>query len=232
MALPKLEIPNYETVLPSTGKKIKFRPFLVKEHKILLTVVDASAEEIARVVTELVDVCTFNALNINKLSHFDIEYLFLKIRSKSIGEVVKLIKACDNCSHKFEFDFNIDNIRLDKEVPKELKIQVSSNLGVVMRYPTFNEILSVYDNFTPNNIMDMICSCIDAVYDSEDFYGKDSFTTEEITEFVNNLTKEQFEVLEKFFVGMPRLIHEQHVECPSCSTDNKIVLEGLQNFFV
>lgn len=232
MSLPKLEVPMYELNLPSTNKKIKYRPFLVKEYKVLLTASDTSPEEITRVVTELVDVCTFKELNLNKLPHFDLEYLFLQIRAKSIGETADLIKTCTNCQETFQFKFNIPDIKLDKKVPKNNTIDLGNSLGVLVRYPRFDEIMNIASDMNVENMFNLIIDCIDAVFDKDDMYKSDSFSKEEITEFVMNLTKSQFDKLENFLTTMPKIIYEANFNCPHCDTENKIVLEGLQNFFV
>lgn len=232
MTLPRLEVPTYEIVVPSSKKKIKFRPFLVKEYKILLTAIESSADEVSRIVTDLVDVCTFNAIDVNALSHFDLEYLFLNIRAKSIGENVSLIKECTNCESRVDFSLNIVDMKLDREVPKDNKIILSDNLGVTLRYPRFLEVLKLYDNLNSDSVIDLLSDCMETVFTKEEYYNKDSFTKEESLEFILNLTKEQFDKLESFLTEMPKLVHESSLVCSNCGTVNHVKLEGLQNFFV
>jgi len=231
MSLPTLEVPNYETIIPSSKKKVKFRPFLVKEYKVLLTASESSTDELARIITELVDVCTFNKLSIDKLPHFDLEYLFLQIRSKSIGEVVKLTKQCDKCENKIDFNFDINYIKLDKDV-KDTKIFLTDNLGIIMRYPKFDEILDIASDMNINKMFDLIVKCVDTVFTKDDFYGPDSFTSEEIQTFIMNLTKDQFDKLENFLTSMPKIVFHTDVQCSNCGHNNDVKLEGLQNFFV
>ena len=229
MTLPILETPTYELILPSTNKKVKYRPFLVKEYKILLTNVSNDSSEISRVVVDLVDNCTFKALDINKLAHFDIEYLFLNIRSKSISETTDLIVNC-KCGEKIEYSMDLTNLRVEKEKDFKNKIMLTEDIGVVMRYPKFEEIIKIHDNISSDKIIELVCDCIDAVYTKEDYF--DSFTKEEMEVFVNSFTKKQFDLLEEFFRKIPKIVHEINVTCPACGTVNNTKLEGLENFFV
>lgn len=231
MPLPTLEVPSYQLVLPSTKKKIKFRPFLVKEYKILLTSLEADTEEITRVVTELVDSCTFKQLDINKLAHFDIEYIFLQIRAKSIGELTNLVMNCE-CGNKLYFDIDLTKIKVENSDTLNNKINIDSNVGIVLRYPKFEEYVNLYDNLNTNNVFEKIASCIEAVYTDEEYLEKDSFSNEELLEFLSSFTKEQFDKLEEFFKKMPKVVQEVTQKCTTCEKENYIRLEGLENFFV
>jgi hypothetical protein len=229
MALPKLETPTYELILPSTGEKIKYRPFLVKEYKILLTGLESDNEEIHRIVTELVDACTFNKINMASLANFDIEFLFLNIRAKSIGEIANLTLKCNNCETDINFELDITKAVIEKNPEHSKKIGITDKIILEMRYPKFEEMISIYQNFKSDNIVEMLCGCITAVYTEEQVY--DDYTKDELLEFVNSFSKEQFAKLEQFFLTMPKVV--QHVEqiCPACTTKNELNLEGLQNFF-
>jgi hypothetical protein len=230
MALPILEVPTYECELPSTGKKIKYRPFLVKEHKVILTLMDADVPEVARGITDLIDACTFNKLDITKLSHFDIEYLFLQLRSKSIGEKVELTVNCP-CGAKIPHEINLDDIKVVKNENFTNKIMITDTIGVVMRYPKFEEVVKIfYDELDTESIMGVVCNCIEAVWQGSEYY--DSFTKQEVEDFVNSLSKQQFDKLENFFKDMPKVVQEITKECPECGKVNEVRLEGLQNFFV
>lgn len=232
MALPKLETPTYELTLPSTGKKVKFRPFLVKEYKILLTSLEADTEEVVRVVKEAVDVCTFNKLDMDSLAHFDIEYLFLQIRAKSISEMANLIIDCE-CGEKIPFDLDITKIEIQKPQNKiSNNILLADKVGVELRYPRFDEMMEIYENMQTDKVVDMLSKCITTIYTAEERYDTKDLPAEELQEFMGSLTKPQFDKIEEFFVNMPKLV--QHVEktCPKCNTNNKLTLEGIQNFFV
>ena len=221
MALPILETPTYELILPSTNKKVKYRPFLVKEYKILLTTVEADVSEITRVVTELVDNCTFNKLNISKLAHFDVEYLFLNIRAKSISETADIILNCE-CGTKIDYTLDITT----------LKVLLTEDIGVILRYPQFDEMLSIRDNANSTHIVELITDCIDAVFTKDEYYDKTTYTEDELNTFVSSFTKKQFDKLEEFFRNIPKIVQHIETDCPSCKKTNIVDLEGLQNFFV
>jgi hypothetical protein len=230
MALPKLETPSYELILPSTGEKIKYRPFLVKEYKVLLTGLESDNEEIHRIISELVDVCTYNKLKILELSNFDIEYIFLNMRAKSIGEIANLTLQCNSCENKINFELDITNAIVKKDASHSKKINITDKIILEMRYPRFDEMMEIYQNFKSESIVDMLCSCISAVYTEEEVY--DEYTKEELVEFVNSFSKDQFSKLEQFFLTMPKVVQHIEQKCDACGAENELNLEGLQNFFV
>jgi len=230
MALPKLETPTYELILPSSGEKITFRPFLVKEYKILLTTLDAENTEINRVVADLVNACTFNKLKIDTLANFDVEYIFLNIRAKSIGEITNLLLNCNNCDNQISLDLNLTNATVEKSPDHNPRINITDNIIIEMRYPKFEEMISIYQNFKSDIIVEMLSSCIKAVYTEDKIY--DDYTKEELLEFVNSFSKNQFEMIENFFLTMPKLVQRIEQDCDKCGTHNTMTLEGLQNFFV
>ena len=230
MALPKLETPIYELTLPSTGEKISFRPFLVKEYKILLTSLDAENAEINRVVSELVDACTFNKLKIDTLANFDIEYIFLNMRAKSIGEITNLLLNCNNCDNQISIDLNLTEATVEKSEGHVSKIKLTEDIIVEMRYPKFDEMINIYQNFKSDKIVEMLSDCIKTVYTEDKIY--DDYTKEEMLEFVNSFSKSQFELIENFFLTMPKLVQHIEQDCDKCGAHNTMTLEGLQNFFV
>ncbi len=231
MALPVLDTPTYELILPSTGQKITYRPFLVKEFKILLTALESDNEEITRIITELVDACTFKKLNAHSLAHFDIEYIFINLRAKSIGEITELMYDCE-CGHRNKFNLNLLDLKVEKVKEHTNKITIKDNLGVVMRYPKFNEMIDIYENLSSTKVVELISKCIDQIYtEDEIFYTKDQ-SEEEINAFIESFNKEQFEKLEKFFIDMPKISKKIEQSCEACNKKNEILLEGLQNFFV
>ena len=230
MSLPKLQTPTYELILPSTGDKIKFRPFLVKEYKILLTTLDSENEEINRVVTELVDACTFNKLKIDTLANFDIEYIFLNIRAKSIGEITNLLLNCNNCDNQISFDLNLTKAQVEKSPEHSSKINLTDKIIIEMRYPKFDEMIDIYQNFKSDRIVELLSKCIKAVYTEDTVY--EEYTKEELLEFVNSFSKDQFEKIENFFLTMPKLVQNIEQDCRECGAHNELKLEGLQNFFV
>lgn len=232
MALPKLEVPTYELIQPSTNKKIRFRPFLVKEHKVLLTMAEASEDEVARIVKELVDVCTFNQLKIDDLPHFDIEYIFMMLRARSISEKVDIVVTCANCNEQYDASFNIENIHVEKNDKFTDKIMISDTIGIQMKYPTFESVVNVFENESIEVILKLVKSCIRGIFDGENFYDIKEQTDEEVEEFLLSLTKDQFTKIEEFFLWSPKIVQKVESDCPHCNHHNYSRIQGLQNFFV
>lgn len=231
MALPILDTPTYELTLPSNGKQIKYRPFLVKEHKVLLTLADASEDEVSRMVRELVDACTFKALPVNKLPHFDIEYIFLHLRAKSISEVVEVIVNCE-CGNKIETSYNIEDVKIEKEPGHSNIIQLTHNYSVEMNYPVFQDVVNVIGTENTEDIIDLVSNSIKGVYSNDEYYDAQDQTKEELREFVETFTKSQFERVEKFFTTSPKVVQTIEADCSECGKHNVTKLTGLQNFFV
>lgn len=230
MPLPILETPTYELILPSTGEKIKYRPFLVKEYKILLTGLESDTQEIHRLITELVDACTFNKLNTQELANFDIEFLFLNMRAKSVGEIANLNLKCKKCETNIEVELDVTKAQIKRSDNHTNKILITTNVGVELRYPKFDEMLEIYQNFNNEKIVDLLCGCIKGVFNDEQYF--DTYTKEELVIFVNSFSKEQFEKIEQFFLTMPKVYQTIEKTCGGCGTENNLTIEGLQNFFV
>ena len=231
MALPKLETPTYELILPSTGDKLKFRPFLVKEHKILLTMSEADDNEVARIIRELVDVCTFKALKIKDLPHFDIEYIFMHLRAKSISETVEVVVNCE-CGEKIDTSFNIDELKVVKPEGHSNKIMINNEIGIELKYPNIDDVVDIFATKDNQKVIDLIIRSIKAIYNQEEYWEASDQSKEELDEFVYSLTKEQFDKLELFFVTSPKIVQTIECDCPKCGKHNISKLEGLQNFFV
>jgi len=231
MALPKLNTPTYELKLPSTGKTVKYRPFLVKEHKILLTLKDANEIEIFRVIKDLVNVCTFEQLKTTDLTNFDIEYIFIQLRAKSIGETLDLIINCD-CGNKIEHTANLYDAKVVKNEKHNSKIQLTDTIGIEMRYPTYEEVIKAYENNDQDDIVKLVIKCIKGIYDKKNYWDSSEQTEDEVLEFVNDFTRKQFEQVEEFFLTMPRLEQTIEADCDKCGKHNVVKLEGLQSFFV
>ena len=232
MALPTLEVPTYELTLPSTGKKITYRPFLVKEHKILLTLSEASDDETSRIVTDLVDVCTFNKINAKELPHFDIEYIFMFLRARSISEVVDVVITCVNCEKQYDNSFNIENISIEKAEEHTNKIILNETVGIEMKYPKFEQVVKVFDNNDADDIFKLVTKSIKGIFEGDNYWDAKEQTEEDIETFLNSLTKEQFEKIETFFQSAPKIVQVIESDCPHCSHHNTSRIQGLQNFFV
>ena len=231
MALPKLNTPIYELSLPSSGEKIKYRPFLVKEHKILLTMAEADNNEIARIIRELVDVCTFNKLRVNDLPHFDIEFIFMFLRAKSIGESVDVVVNCE-CGEKINTSFNIETLEVKKPEGHSSKIMINDEIGIELKYPNIDDVVGVFASNDNQKVIELIIKNIKSIFSNEDYWDASEQTKEEVEEFIYSLTKEQFDKVEQFFVTSPKIVQTIECDCPKCGKHNVSRLEGLQNFFV
>ncbi len=230
MGLPVLDVPTYELVLPSTNKKVKYRPFLVKEHKILMTLKDSSPEEVSRVVRELVDVCTYNKLKVKQLPHFDIEYLFVNLRSKSIGENLDLIVTC-SCGNEIPTTVNLNDVQVIKNNNHTNKIRMG-NLVVEMQYPSFDDMVKLNEYQDVDLLFKIIANNLKTITKDDEVYNVDEYTDQEKEEFLLSLTKDQFTKLEQFYTTMPKVVQQVAADCDKCGKHNDLKLEGLQNFFV
>ena len=231
MALPTLNVPTYELTLPSTNKKVIFRPFLVKEHKVLLTLTEADEKEVSRIIRELVDVCTFHKLNIRELPHFDIEFIFLKLRSKSIGEMVEVVVNCE-CGNKIETTFSLENIVVEKDPAHTNKIQITPEIGIEFTYPNIDDVINVFSRRDNNQLFNLIINNVKGIYSSENYWEAKDQTRADIETFIYSLTKEQFDKIEQFFQTSPKVVQVIETDCNQCGKHNTSRLEGLQNFFV
>ena len=230
MALPKVETPRYSVILPSTGKEIQFRPFLVKEEKVLLMA--AESQDQKQYITAMMDVvneCTFKALNINRLPTFDVEYLFVQIRAKSIGESVTLEGTCSACGHKQDVKLNLETVTIDK-VSEDLEdtFEVGSGIKIKVKPMRFIDSTSVAEI----NITELIGKMIDTIYDDENLYNASEYTKSDLDDFVNQLPRSVLTDIEKYIKGLPKLITTVEFVCEKCGHHNKYVLEGFQDFFV
>jgi len=237
MALPMSSTPTYMLTIPSSGKEVKYRPFLVREEKALM-IAQQSEDPIVMVNTlkDVVKSCVVGDFNADELATFDLEYIFTQLRAKSVGETVDLIFPCDVCEDekaRVQISFDITKLQVEKTPNHESKIHLFGDVGVVMKYPTM-QVLKKLQNLDTNNLDDLfkiVAECIDYIYQGEElFYGKEQ-SQEELLEFINNLTSEQFGKVQKFFETMPRLKQEVNYNCPVCGRAHNKVLEGLQSFF-
>lgn len=231
MALPKLEQPTYKLKLPSNNQEVIFRPFLVREYKILLTLSEANDDEVSRIVKELVDVCTFNKLAINNLPHYDIEYLFLNLRAKSISEQVDVVVNCD-CGEKIDYTFNIEDLKVTDDKNKTNKIKLDNLISVELKPLGFNDIMKLTKNDNVENMLSVFSKTIKTIFSKEETFDAVDQTDEEMLEFVSSFNSEQFKQIEKYITNLPKVIQRFSVKCPSCGNINNVVLQGLENFFV
>ena len=238
MPLPKISTPTYELELPSTGKKIKYRPFLVREEKILILALESEDEkQIANAVKNtLKDCIQTRGIKVENLPTFDIEYLFLNIRGKSVGEAVDLIITCpDDGETTVPVKVYIDEINVVKEENHTPDIDLDGNLTLRMKYPSLNEFVS--NNFSFDDAEDLdksfeiIASCIDVIFNADEAWSTSDVTKKELLSWMDGLNSAQFKKIEEFFTTMPKLAHTIKVTNPNTKVESSIVLEGLQSFF-
>ena len=236
MALPKIDVPIYELTVPSTDEKIKYRPFLVKEEKLLLIAMESGENsDILRAVKDIVDACTFNKMKIGNMPMFDVEYIFLQIRAKAVGEVSTLRILCrDDMKTYAKVEVDLNEIEVRVTDAHTNKIELSDEMGVIMKYPTVDSFVeNKIDDISPANMLDVIITCIDKIYDKkgeEVFDAKDS-TKQELVDFVEQMNTTQFADVQKFFDTMPSLTHEITVKNPKTKKESKVTLNGLNDFF-
>ena len=239
MALPKLNVPVYEAILPSTEKVIKYRPFLVKEEKILLTALEADdTKALSSAVRQIVNNCVQGELDVDNLPTFDIEYLFLRLRAKSVGEKVTVgLKpwGCPNnegklCENTTEIEINLEEVKVDKKKAPSPKIMLDDKIGIKMKYPNIDTI-NLTGTTSEAAGMDVIKGCVDMIFTEEDTHERDSFTDEELDEFIDSLNSQQFKFVKDFFDNMPILKHTVKYKCNTCGEKKETILQGLNSFF-
>jgi len=250
MALPTIVTPEYQCVIPSTGQEITYRPFLMKEEKLLLLAQEAGdVNDQTQSISKVLQACILTeGIEINDLATFDLEYVFLKLRSKSVGEVVEFklkhqeldgpTGTLENvCTHETPVNLNIEDVQIP-ETKFDKKINITDNIGVVLRYPTFRDLLElqstssldIEDIETTENIFELIIKCIDYVFDEENVYN--DFSEKEMSDWVGNLNTDQFQKITDFYENVPKLKHELKWTCPECKKEESLLLEGLQSFFI
>lgn len=235
MALPRIDSPKYELTVPSTGETVEYRPYLVKEEKILMLAMESKDQnQMIRALRDVIAGCTDGKVQVDKLAMFDLEYVFLKIRAKSVGETSKIAVKCTDCDTKNEFEINLDEVQVQGEVKKEAKVALTDSVGVVLRYPTVKGIQRQLGKGKGNDAevsMAAVASAIESIYDAENVYSAEDETSESLIGFLDSLTSQQFKKISEYFEDMPRLRHEINYKCKSCGVENKQTLEGLTNFF-
>jgi len=233
MALPKIVTPTYELEIPSSKKKITYRPFIVKEEKILLLAQEAGEEsDILNAIKQIIKNCTFEEVEVENLALFDLEYIFLNIRSKSVGEKVELKLLCDDDGETYA-DVTVDLDEVTVDFPKEHtnNIQLTDTISLVMRYPQMSA-LSLTTVSDTETIFHMIKTSIRQIIDGETIYEQVDFTEEDLDEFIESLSSEHFKQIQEFFQTMPKLKHVVKYKNPKTKKQNKRTLEGLNSFFV
>ena len=233
MTLPVINTPTYELVVPSTKDKLVYRPFLVKEEKILLMAMEEEKDtQLNRALKQVVNNCTFEKVDVGKLPLFDLEYIFLRIRAKSVGEVAKIQVLCEDDGETYvPVEVDLETIEVEFQEDHSTTIELNDEISIEMGYPTFEFLNFKADQTEVNQLFDIIGSSIERVYEGETVYEKADFSKKDLKVFLESLTSEQFLKVQKFFETMPRLRHKIEVVNPKTKKKNEITLEGLQAFF-
>ena len=237
MALPKLNVPVYEAVLPSTEKVIKYRPFLVKEEKLLLTAQESGEEAVLPAVKQIIKNCVQGEIDVDNLPIFDIEYVFLRLRAKSVGEEITLgLKpwGCPQndgelCKFTTEVSVNLEEIKCVKDKKHTSKIMLDDKIGIMMKYPDISQLNT---KGSENEMgFEVIKKCINMIFTEEETHERDSFTDKELDDFIDSLNTKQMEKIKNFFDTMPVLKHTVKYTCKTCDEEKETTLQGLQSFF-
>ena len=240
MALPMMTTPTYTLVVPSTDATVKFRPFLVKEEKALL-IAQQSEDPVVMIDTlkDVIKSCLQDKIDVDKLATFDLEYMFMQIRGKSVGETIDLVFPCDldhgeqNEKARATVTLDINTIKVEKSAEHTNKIELYGDVGVVMKYPTISVLkkLEGLDENDLDKVFDIMAYSIDYIYDGEQIYYAKEQKHDDLLQFINNLNSTQFVKLQRFFETMPKLRKEIEYDCPVCGKHHNKVLEGIQSFF-
>ena len=236
MALPTMDLPTYDLEVPSTKKKIKVRPFLVKEEKVLLMALESENEENIRgAVQNLLKSCIQSRIKLENLATFDLEYIFLNIRAVSVGEVVDINVTCqDDEKTQVKYQLNLTDVQVNFPKGHSNKIMLTDDLGVIMKYPSFNRFVESQfqqKDVNEDTVIEIIAESIDQIFQGEEVFDESTTTPKEFIEFVESLTTQQLEKLQKFFETSPRLEHKFKVRNPNTDVESDYTISGLQSFF-
>lgn len=234
MALPKLTVPQYKVKLPSTGEQLNMRPYLVKEEKVLLIALESKdAMQIQNAVKNLIMSC-YDLKDAKKLTSFDLEFLFLQLRSKSVGENIALRMKCEECDTLNDYNVNIDEVKIDN-INKEntFILDEDKKVGITMRYPTMENLekLDLAKLDSVEGLMDLISVCVKTIFDEDNVYNADEETREDLMNFIESFSSSQFAKIQEFFVSIPSMTYNDEIVCTNCGHKNKVELRGLQSFF-
>lgn len=234
MKLPTLNTPKYSLVVPSTGQTIDYRPFLVKEEKVLLIAQQSEKQEdITRAMLDIIDSCTFEKLNINDLTSFDIEYIFIKIRTKSVGEEVEVGIKCSKCDLLNNVSINLEEIDITGDVKLPEKIMLSETVGFIPKHISLSDIekISKKQNDSASALVSTVAASIKSIFDEKAVYDLSQASYEEIDEFISSLNRQQISKIEELIKNTPRLEKNIHFKCIHCEEKNEHTLSGIQSFF-
>jgi len=245
MALPRVATPTYELKIPSTGQKVKYRPFLVKEEKTLLMAMEAGDNQaMTRAMQDIITSCTEGAVDLKTLASFDIEYFFLQLRGRSVGEILTInprrpenFKCCEKASEAdiCPVEINIDDIVMDTTDIKASEVNITENIGLKLKFPqieTVQKYAGEGEDIKSENVFKLIIDCIDYIWDGEEIFKAKDSTKKELNDFIESLSSAQFTKVRDFFESMPRLSHKIDWKCPECKEARVMIIEGIDSFFV
>ena len=238
MGLPKVNTPEYRLTIPSTDKEIKFRPFLVQEEKLLLIAQQTGTENaMMDAIKQLIENCCFGELDLDKMPIFDMEYIFLQIRAKSVGEVVKLKVTCpDDKKTEVEVEVDLSEIQVQMSEDHDARIQLTDDIGLLMSYPSMGTMMGMQGKDVNGKegvdaLFEMICNCMYQIWQGEEVHDCMDYTTQEKMDFISSLNHDQFEKIQTFFDTMPTVKHEVEVHNPKTKKKSNLTLQGMNSFF-
>jgi hypothetical protein len=232
MGLPKVNLPLYEKTIPSTGKKIKFRPFSVKEQKILLLAMESDSKDQMTVATkQILSLCIQDDIDIDSLALFDIEYLFLNIAGKSSGEVIDFLIKCDKCEEPNDYSINITDLSINLPDIKNNTIKLDNELGIVFKYPSIDAANFITDDSNKLDVInEIMIHCIDYIFDTESVYYPKDYSKEEMDEFIDSLSSEQIKLIDDWFKSIPEIKELAKFTCSKCGHENEFEIKGIRSF--
>ena len=234
MALPKLnDVPKYELTIPSTDKKVYFRPFLVKEQKVLMMALETQDDkQILKSITDTIEACLEEDINVNTLATFDVEYMFTQIRSKSVGETTEILAECIHCNAQNKVKVRLDDIKIDVNKDDQI-IKLNELYTIKMRYPKYTSMISKDEGETSVTkvLYNLVMTCLDELRTENEIIKFDDEPESEVVSFIENITTDQFDMLLKFVNELPSLKHDIEFKCESCNEENKLTLQGIADFF-
>jgi len=234
MALPQVNNSRYSVVIPSTGVEVDYRPYLVKEEKILMIALESKDNvAITKAVKDVIQACVLDDIDVNELAMFDLEYLFLKLRGKSVGESADLKLKCSECEHPNEYTVNLDDLEVKGISDDDKVIQITDSIGVTMKYPSVSDLSGISDKDTNSvtGVIKIILACMVNIFDDDNVYACKDETTKNLENFLDSLNSGQFQKIAKFLQDLPAIQEDIEFTCTSCKHENKILLKGLQSFF-
>jgi len=235
MALPKLDSPTYELSVPSTGAKIPYRPYLVKEEKILMMAMESDdTNQMMTAVKDVIRSCTSESVDVDTLAMFDIEYIFTQLRAKSVGETATIKVKCEECETSNEVDVDLQEVRVDIPQSDTKVIKLTNTIGVSLRYPSVDTMMRAQADESKSDIdrvFDLITACIDSIYSGDQIFDASEQTEQELRDFIESLNTKQFNEVREFIEGIPSAAININFKCTSCGHNNEFDVKGLGNFF-